>query len=154
MQDTIKHNLQDLQKHSGKIVITTHHKPDGDAMGSSLGLYHYLKEAGIDSQIITPTDYAEFLHWLPGNDTVMVYTDDVQKSDELINKASYVFCLDFNALGRINEMGDSIAQSNATVVMIDHHQDPQPFDNERFVEVGASSTCELIYKYVQTHLDP
>ncbi|MEN8697443.1 MAG: bifunctional oligoribonuclease/PAP phosphatase NrnA [Bacteroidia bacterium] len=153
MQDTIKHNLQDLQKHSGKIVITTHHKPDGDAMGSSLGLYHYLKEAGIDSQIITPTDYAEFLHWLPGNDTVMVYTDDVQKSDELINKASYVFCLDFNALGRINEMGDSIAQSDATVVMIDHHQDPQPFDNERFVEMGASSTCELIYKYVQTHLD-
>jgi len=76
VQDTIVHTLEDLRASSGKIVITTHHKPDGDAMGSSLGLFHYLKSAGIDSQVITPTDYAEFLHWLPGNDTVMVYEAD------------------------------------------------------------------------------
>jgi len=113
VQDTITHNLAELRKHSGKIVITTHHKPDGDAMGSSLGLYHYLKNAGIDSQIVTPTDYAEFLHWLPGND----------------------------------------AHSDARIVMIDHHQDPHDFDHERFVEIGASSACELVYRYIQTHLD-
>ena len=62
MQDTIIHSLQDLKRQSGKIIITTHYKPDGDAMGSSLGLYHYLKAAGIESQVITPTDYADFLH--------------------------------------------------------------------------------------------
>ena len=153
MQDTIVHTLEDLRASSGKIVITTHHKPDGDAMGSSLGLYHLLKNAGIDSQVITPTDYAEFLHWLPGNDTVMVYEADKPKSKELINAAEYIFCLDFNALGRINEMGDYIHHSDAKIVMIDHHQDPQDFDHERFVEIGASSTCELIYKYAHKHLD-
>lgn len=153
MQDTIVHTLEDLRASSGKIVITTHHKPDGDAMGSSLGLYHLLKNAGIDSQVITPTDYAEFLHWLPGNDTVMVYEADKPKSKELIDAAEYIFCLDFNALGRINEMGDYIQHSDAKIVMIDHHQDPQDFDHERFVEIGASSTCELIYKYAHKHLD-
>ena len=153
MQDTITHNLAELRKHSGKIVITTHHKPDGDAMGSSLGLYHYLKNAGIDSQIVTPTDYAEFLHWLPGNDTVIVYEEDSKRSKELIDAAGYIFCLDFNALGRINEMGDYIAHSDARIVMIDHHQDPHDFDHERFVEIGASSACELVYRYIQTHLD-
>ena len=154
MQDTIKHNLQELRKHSGRIVITTHHKPDGDAMGSTLGLYHYFKNAGIDSQVVTPTDYAEFLHWLPGNDTVVVYEDETTRSKELIDNAAYVFCLDFNALGRINDMGEYIKHSNAKLVMIDHHQDPQDFDDERFVEIGASSACELVYRYVQTHLDP
>ncbi len=153
MQDTIKHNLDELRKHSGHIVITTHHKPDGDAMGSSLGLYHYLKNAGIDSQVVTPTDYAEFLHWLPGNDTVIVYEEETKRSKALIDDAAYLFCLDFNALGRINEMGDYIQHSDAKLIMIDHHQDPHDFDHERFVEIGASSTCELIYKYIQTHLD-
>lgn len=153
MLDTISHNLQDLKNHSGKIVITTHYKPDGDAMGSSLGLYHYLKEAGIDSQVVTPTDYAEFLHWLPGNDTVIVYEEEKQRSQKLLEEASYIFCLDFNALGRINEMGEKVAESAAKKIMIDHHQAPQDFDDERFVEIGASSTCELIYKYIQQHLD-
>ncbi len=154
MQDTIKHNLQELRKHSGRIVITTHHKPDGDAMGSTLGLYHYFKNAGVESQVVTPTDYAEFLHWLPGSDTVLVYEEDTTHSKELIDNAAYVFCLDFNALGRINDMGEYIKKSDATLVMIDHHQDPQDFDHERFVEIGASSACELVYRYVQIHLDP
>jgi len=152
--DTISHNLQDLKNHSGKIIITTHHKPDGDAMGSSLGLYHYLKKAGIASQVITPTDYAAFLHWLPANDTVIVYEEEKDRSAKLIENASYIFCLDFNALGRINEMGENVAASSAKKVMIDHHQAPHDFDDERFVEIGASSTCELIYKYIHQHLDP
>ncbi|MDA8886172.1 DHH family phosphoesterase [Bacteroidia bacterium] len=154
MLDTIAHNLQDLKNSSGRIVITTHHKPDGDAMGSSLGLYHYLKAAGIESQVVTPTDYAEFLHWLPGNDTVIVYEEEKVESQKLIAEAEYVFCLDFNALGRINEMGERVADSTAKIVMIDHHQAPQDFDDERFVEIGASSTCELIYRFVNQHLDP
>jgi len=154
VQDTIKHNLEELRKHSGQIIITTHYKPDGDAMGSSLGLYHYLKNAGIDSQVVTPTDYAEFLHWLPGNDTVVVYEQETTRCKELIDNAAYIFCLDFNALGRINDMGEYIKHCDAKLVMIDHHQDPQDFDDERFIEIGASSACELVYRYVQTHLDP
>lgn len=154
MQDTIKHSLRELEEHSGNIIITTHHKPDGDAMGSSLGLYNYLKNSGIDSQVVTPTDYSEFLHWLPGNEAVIVYEEQPEYCAQLIKNASYIFCLDFNALGRINQMGKDIEDCKAKIIMIDHHQDPQNFDHERFVEIGASSTCELVYNYIQSHLDP
>jgi bifunctional oligoribonuclease and PAP phosphatase NrnA len=71
VQDTIQHNLEDLIQASGRIIITSHFKPDGDAMGSSLGLYHYLKSAGIESKVIVPSDYADFLHWMPGNNKVL-----------------------------------------------------------------------------------
>ena len=153
MQDTISHSLQDLKRQSGKIIITTHHKPDGDAMGSSLGLYHYLKAAGIESKVITPTDYADFLHWLPANESVLIYQEQKELCQGYIKDAAYIFCLDFNALGRINEMGENVAASSAKKVMIDHHQDPQDFDDERYIEIGASSTCELIINYVKKHLD-
>ena len=151
--DTISHDLDTLRKNSGKIIITAHHKPDGDAMGSSLGLYNYFKAAGIESTVIMPTDYSDFLHWIPGNDSVLIYPEETEKCDSLIKDASYVYCLDFNAIGRINELGVSIQRGEAKVVMIDHHRDPQDFDDERFLEIGASSTCELIYKYVNKHLD-
>ena len=153
VQDTITHGLADLKKHSGKIIITTHHKPDGDAMGSSLGLYNYLKNAGIESQVITPTDYADFLWWLPGNDSVLIYEGNEEKSLQLIDEAEIIYCLDFNALSRINEMGEHIASSNAKTILIDHHRDPEDFDNERLCDVHMSSTCELIYTYISQHLD-
>ncbi len=153
MQNTINHNLEDLRKHSGNIVITTHHKPDGDAMGSSLGLMNYLRAAGIESKVITPTDYADFLWWLPGNNEVLIYHGNEDEANQLIAEAGVVYCLDFNALSRINEMGEKIAECQANVVLIDHHRDPQDFDNERMVDIGASSTCELIYRYITTHLN-
>mgnify|MGYP001599548643 CR=1 FL=1 len=153
MQNTISHNLSDLKASSGKIVITTHHKPDGDAMGSSLGLYNYLASAGVDSKVITPTDYADFLWWLPSNENVIVYEGNEEQSNKDILDADYIFCLDFNALGRINKMGEVVDQSNAKIVLIDHHRDPQNFDNERYCSIGASSTCELIYHYITEFLD-
>ena len=89
-----------------KIVITTHHKPDGDAMGSSLGLYNYLIQQGHHTKVITPTDYPDFLAWLPGNGEVMIYTDHKEEAAALVADAELIFCLDFNALGRINELGE------------------------------------------------
>src|ERR1700748_2425274 len=96
-------SLTDLLTQPQKIVITTHQKPDGDAMGSSLGLYNYLIQQGHHVNVITPTDYPDFLSWLPGNEEVTIYTEQTQKSAELIAEAKIIFCLDFNALGRINE---------------------------------------------------
>jgi phosphoesterase RecJ-like protein len=154
VQNTINHSLAELREHSGKIIITTHHKPDGDAMGSSLGLYTYLKNAGIDSQIITPTDYADFLWWMPNNDDVLIYEGNEAQALELIDQSEIVYCLDFNALSRINEMGEHIANSNAKTILIDHHRDPEDFDNERLCDVNMSSTCELIYTYITNHLEP
>lgn len=152
IQDTINHSIADLKKASGKIVITTHFKPDGDAIGSSLGLYNYLKNCGIDSVVIAPSDYADFLDWIPGNDKVIVYEDSKELSNKLIAESQYVFCLDFNTLSRVGGLQDGISNSTAEVILIDHHQDPDKFDSQRFIEIGASSTCELVYHYIAQHL--
>ena len=152
MQDTIRINIEKLQSHSGKIVITTHHKPDGDAMGSSLGLYNYLKKVGIVSMVITPTDYAHFLHWLPGNEDVLVYEGNEGEADAYIAAAEIVFCLDFNSIKRINTMGPKVINSGAEIVLIDHHRDPEDFDSMRFCDHHSSSTCQLMYDFITSHL--
>jgi phosphoesterase RecJ-like protein len=86
------------------IVITTHHKPDADAIGSSLGLYNFFKVYGIQNvTVVSPTDYGAFLHWMPGNETVINFEEQKEKATQLVEAADYVFCLDFNGLKRINQ---------------------------------------------------
>jgi phosphoesterase RecJ-like protein len=80
-----------------KTVIVTHHKPDADALGSSLGLYHYLKLKGIDAQVISPTDYGDFLFWMPSNEAVMNFEENPEEAIRLVEAADLVFCLDFNS---------------------------------------------------------
>jgi len=135
-----------------KIVITTHHKPDGDAMGSSLGLYNYLIQQGHHAKVITPTDYPDFLAWLPGNEEVIIYTENVEQSATLIADADLIFCLDFNALNRINEMGVLVGESSAVKVMIDHHLEPQDFDDYRYWNINACATAQLIYTFITEEL--
>lgn len=122
-------------------------------MGSSLGLMNYLKTAGIESKVITPTDYADFLWWMPGNDNVLIYEGNEKEADALIEKAEVIYCLDFNALSRINEMGRHIGESDARIILIDHHRDPEDFADEQLTDIRSSSTCELIYRYIQENLD-
>ncbi len=138
------------------MVITTHHKPDADALGSSLGLSLLLKQIGIDATVITPTDYGDFLKWMSGEDTVINFEFNQKKSKEIVSKADLVFCLDFNALKRINEFGEIVRLSSAKKVMIDHHLQPDGFEDYRLWSNIASSTCELIYWFAEelsyTHL--
>ena len=136
-----------------KIVITTHHKPDGDAMGSSLGLYNYLIQQGHHVKVITPTDYPEFLFWLPGNGEVIIYTENEKQSADLIAAADIIFCLDFNALNRINQMGELVGESSAIKVMIDHHLEPQDFDDYRYWDINACATAQLIYTFITEELN-
>jgi len=131
-----------------KIVITTHHKPDGDAMGSSLGLYNYLIQQGHHVQVIAPTDYPDFLSWMPGNEEVIIFTETEQRSAELIADADITFCLDFNALNRINEMGELVRASKAVKVMIDHHLEPEDFDDYRHWNINACATAQLVYDFI------
>jgi phosphoesterase RecJ-like protein len=145
--------LTNLLAQPQKIVITTHHKPDGDAMGSSLGLYNYLIQQGHHAKVITPTDYPQFLSWMPGNGDVMVYTDNIAAADELIAGAAIIFCLDFNALGRINEMGVRVGESNAYKVMIDHHLEPEDFDDYRYWNINACATAQLVYQFIVEELN-
>lgn len=141
-------SLIELLAQPRKIVITTHHKPDGDAMGSSLGLYHYLVQLGHHTTVIAPTDYPEFLHWMPGNENVVVYTENTDLSATLVAEAEIVFCLDFNALTRINELGEVVRHSSAIKVMIDHHLDPEDFDDYRYWDINACATAQLIHGFI------
>src|SRR5690606_6635504 len=117
--------LKELLAEPKKIAITTHHKPDGDAMGSSLGLYNYLIQKGHQVRVITPSDYPMFLHWLPNNPEVLIYPEAVTISKQYLAEADLIFCLDFNNLSRINEMAEPVRQSDALKIMIDHHLEPE-----------------------------
>lgn len=131
-----------------KIVITTHHKPDGDAMGSSLGLYGYLIQKGHHVKVVTPTDYPGFLHWMPNNADVIIYTEEKEKSEAFVNEATIIFCLDFNALGRINELGEVVRATSAKKIMIDHHLDPEDFDDYRHWSINACASAQLVYDFI------
>jgi len=137
-----------LHNGSKKIVITTHHKPDGDALGSSLGLYHYLIQLNHQVQVITPTDYPDFLYWMPGNETVWEFPKSEEISKTAIAEADIIFCLDFNHLNRINEMGELVRNSSALKVMIDHHLNPEGFENAAFADTRAVATAEMIFKFI------
>ena len=136
-----------------KIVITTHHKPDGDAMGSSLGLYNYIIQKGHHVMVITPTDYPDFLNWLPGNENVLIFTGNEVKAAQLIGDAQLIFCLDFNALSRINDLGPIVAKSIAVKVLIDHHLEPEDFDDYRCWDIKACATAQLVYTFIADDLD-
>ncbi|MBC7400466.1 MAG: DHH family phosphoesterase [Mucilaginibacter sp.] len=140
--------LNNLLATPQKIVITTHHKPDGDAMGSSLGLYNYLIQQGHHTTVITPTDYPDFLSWMPGNEEVMIYADKKEAAAVLIADADLIFCLDFNNLSRINEMGELVRAAKAYKIMIDHHLEPEDFDDYRHWDINACAAAQLVYSFI------
>jgi bifunctional oligoribonuclease and PAP phosphatase NrnA len=143
-----KNALKRLLANSQQIVIVTHWSPDGDAIGSSLGLWHYLRKKGHKVNVITPNDYPEFLHWMPGHKQVTDAQRDPAKAARLIAKASLIFCLDFNDLKRINVLGKLVAESLAPKALIDHHPQPDSFARFNLHEVKASSTAELVYEFM------
>ncbi|MDP4619778.1 MAG: DHH family phosphoesterase [Sediminibacterium sp.] len=132
-----------------KAVITAHQKPDGDAMGSTLGLYHFLKQLGHEVTVISPTNWAQFLDWMPGVDQVIDFEANKNEASEIVADADYVFCLDFNILHRTKHLEPSIRDSKALKILIDHHQQP---DNPSFAygisDVKMSSTCEMVYDFI------
>lgn len=131
------------------IVIVTHWSPDGDAMGSSLGLYNYLIQKKHKVEVITPNDYPSFLAWLPGNKKVIDFSLDAKKASAKVAKADFIFCLDFNSLKRIDLLGVEVAKSEALKMIIDHHLQPDDFADFMLHSVKACSTCELIYDFIQ-----
>jgi len=141
--------LQDYLSKPRKVLITTHHKPDADALGSSLGLAGYLKKKGHSVQVITPSDYPVFLAWMPGNEGVLAY--DKSKAilvNEKVQAADIIFCLDFSALGRIYDMADMVRQAPAKKVMVDHHLEPESFAEFVQWDPTAASTAQLIYRLI------
>ena len=133
-----------------KIVITMHQKPDGDAMGSTLGLYHFLIQFGHSVTVISPTNWADFLNWMPAAKKVMDYEQHAHACDALIAAADWIFCLDFNVLSRTKRMEHKLANANAKRILIDHHQEPEA---EKFAygisDTSKSSTSEMVYDFIE-----
>jgi bifunctional oligoribonuclease and PAP phosphatase NrnA len=132
-----------------KVIVTMHQKPDGDAMGSTLGLYHFLKQFGHDVTVISPTNWADFIKWMPGVDIVLDYDKQADVANELIGAADWLFCLDFNSLGRTKNMEPALSEALGERILIDHHREPQV---DKFAygisDTGKSSTCEMVYDFI------
>ena len=131
------------------IAITTHFKPDADALGSSLGMANYLIKKGHTVQVITPSDYPQFLYWMKGNDDVLVYSEaqDARVRD-IYNSVDVIITLDFSVLSRINGMGEMVRESGAYKINIDHHLEPEDFADFRLWSTQAAATCELCYELI------
>lgn len=128
------------------IVITCHKSPDGDALGSSLALCHVLRRLGKDAVVITPDMAPKSLEFIPGVRDLVVFTKHEFRTRHLLNEAQLIFCLDFNALQRIDRLGELIKPLNCPLVLIDHHLDPEDMFNLTISIPEASSTCELVYR--------
>ena len=133
---------------ANKIVIVTHWSPDGDAMGSSLGLYHYLLSYKKSVKVIVPNSYPDFLSWLPGSKSVVNFEADEKKATKLLNAAEIIFTLDFNSYKRVEKMANVLAATNAKKVLIDHHQQPDDYAQLYFHDVAACSTSELVFELI------
>jgi phosphoesterase RecJ-like protein len=130
------------------IVIIPHKNPDSDAIGSTLALWHYLKNQGHDAIIIAPNDYPDFLKWMPGETEIVKFDTQQEDAKKLIETANVIFTLDFNDLSRIGEMETVVAKSEATFIMIDHHQQPADYASYMYSDTTMSSTCEMVYNFI------
>ena len=141
--------VKDSLSASKNIAIVCHINPDGDALGSSLGLYTYLKLCNHKVTVITPNDYPSFLKWLPNENSILKF--DIQQKDciTILNSADIIFTLDFNALHRTGEeMATVLEETNAVKIMIDHHQQPHNYATYLYSDVKMSSTCEMVYNFI------
>jgi phosphoesterase RecJ-like protein len=148
----IMENINDLKKLLSipkDIVITSHRNPDGDAIGSSLGLQHYLEQLGHKVTVAMPSEFPGFLGWMPKAGDILIYDISQEEVTEYLEKSDMVFCLDFNSLERIDKMGEIIAPLKCTKVLIDHHLYPEPFADFMMSDTSASSTSELVHDFIR-----
>ncbi len=132
-----------------KVVITTHQKPDADAMGSSLGLYHFLKQFGHSVTVISPTNWAGWVNWMPGVKEVVDYEMYKEKATAALDSAEWLFCLDFNIFHRTKTLTEKLKQLNCIKILIDHHQEPDEASfNYGISSTAKSSTCEMVYDFI------
>lgn len=145
-------NIKDLKEflHMPRdIVITSHRNPDGDAIGSSLGLRFFLEKMGHSVKVAVPSEFPHFLNWMSGSDDVLIYDTETEEVTKVLEKPDAVFCLDFNSLERIDKMGELINGLKCPKILIDHHLYPEPFADYVLSDTTASSTSELVYDFAK-----
>jgi phosphoesterase RecJ-like protein len=142
--------LKDLLSTPKKIVIVTHRNPDGDALGSSLGWKFFLEKLGHEASFVAPNNFAQTLKWIQGVDEVLVHDSDMGRKfcEAKIKSADLIFCLDFNALSRLEALGEILRNAAAPKLMIDHHQQPEVFAAPSFNNTGYCATAEMVYDII------
>ena len=140
--------LQLLLSTPKKIAIIPHRGPDGDAMGSTLGLYHFLLKNYHHPVVVSPNEFPDFLAWMPGSETVKIYEKDKENCTKILKEAELIFTLDFNALHRVGEMENVLNTLKATFIMIDHHQTPDDYAAFTYSDTSFGSTCEMLYNFI------
>ena len=140
--------IQNLLATPKKIAIIPHRSPDGDAMGSTLALYHFLLKLNHKAVVISPNEFPNFLSWLPCSETVLIYENDKENCTKILNEAELVFTLDFNALHRTGEMEQVLNKLTAPMIMIDHHQKPDTYATITYSDTAIGSTCEMVYNMI------
>jgi len=148
-------NLEDIQavkelfSSPQKIVIVPHKNPDGDAIGSTLALWHFLNNNGQEATIVSPNDYPQFLKWMPGNEHILNFERENSQAKNKLEKATLICTLDFNHLGRTGQMASFLESAKADFIMIDHHQEPSDYARVTYSDVTMSSTCEMVYNFIE-----
>jgi phosphoesterase RecJ-like protein len=142
--------LKEILSSPKKTVIVTHRNPDGDALGSSLGLKRFLEKKKHEVSFISPNQYTSNLKWIPGTEAIMVFENGTGKKqcEAKIGAAELIFCLDFNSITRLEGLGEHIKSSPAMKVMIDHHQQPEAFAHLVFSDTKYCATSEMIYDII------
>ena len=143
--DGLKEELQSPKR----IVITNHVNPDGDAMGSALGLKIALESLGHTVPVVVPNTYPHFLNWMAGNDEVIVADQHMELAADMIEGADMIFHLDYNAYSRSGGLEQLLRQSKATKVLIDHHRQPEAWPDYIFSDTDMSSTCQMVYEWLE-----
>lgn len=136
----------DMLQESERIVITCHMAPDGDAVGSSLGLVHTLANIGKEARVVTPDRIPETLKFLPGAKDIVPYSKYTDFATKLISDADLIFCLDYNALYRVDRMKDILESATAKKILVDHHESPQNFTDIIISHPDQSSTSMLLFR--------
>lgn len=144
LEEEVKKKIEKCKKS----IIVSHKSPDGDSIGSSLGLAKFLENIGHQVQVIIPDAAPHFLSWMPGADQILVYEHQQVESEKKIKEAELIFCLDFNALSRLGNLEEPIKKAVAYKINIDHHQEPDHFADYSMIKPEASSTCELVYRFI------
>ena len=140
--------VKDLLSAPKKIVIIPHRSPDGDAMGSTLGMYHFLTKLGHNPTVISPNEFPSFLAWLPASEKVLFYEKERSKTTKVLEEAELIFVMDFNAFHRTGEMENILKRLTAPYIMIDHHQKPDLFATHMYSDTKMGSTCEMLYNFI------
>ncbi|MBT8316990.1 MAG: bifunctional oligoribonuclease/PAP phosphatase NrnA [Lutibacter sp.] len=147
--DEIK-EIKQLLATPQNIVIVPHRNPDGDAIGSSLAMYHFLRNKGHNATVVTPNDYPEFLKWLPSSEESFKFDIQNRQSKNCIDEASIIFLLDFNALHRVgSDMQGYLENYKGTFAMIDHHQQPDDIATYLYSDTSICSTCQMVYHFFE-----